>query len=207
MQRKTLAILAALLIAGAALPCAADSLWPQNGASLFADNKAFQVGDIVTVIVQESATASNSAGSSLSKASSTDAQIDTTVMPTGFQSTRMLFEGETDPQVNMSSTRTFDGSGSYSLSGTMSTSITAIVKEVLPNGNMIVEGKRVRQSADETVVVKVSGIVRPADITTDNMVASTALAQANITMESMGPIARSSKRGWMDRCIDIVWPF
>jgi len=187
------------------VPASGKSLWPENGASLFADNKAYRVGDIVTIEVDEDSSISSSAGQELSRATETDASINTFVIPTGRVSTTRFFKNKT-PAIEMDSTRTFTGSGSYTLNDSVQTSISAVVMEVLPNGNLIVEGKRVRQSVDEVLTIHISGIVRPVDITTSNTVPSNSLAQAHITIESSGPVARSNKRGWFNRFIDIIWP-
>ena len=89
----------------------------------------------------------------------------------------------------------------------MSTSLTAVVMDVLPNGNLVIEGSRVLESVDEKVFIRVSGVIRPEDIDAQNTVASTALAQGKIILENRGPIARSSKRGFLNRFIDFIWPF
>ena len=133
-SKQILASVAVLTLA--ALPVCADSIWPKNGGSLFTDNKAYRVGDIVTVVVAESTTLSNSAGSSLSKDSDTEGEIETLDWPKGSSASK-VFTGD-KPKVKFGATRTFDGAGSYSLSGSMRTSLTAVVMEVLPNGNLMV---------------------------------------------------------------------
>ena len=195
-----------LVLFVAALPASAGSIWPTDGASLFADNKAYKVGDILTITVDENAETSNTAGNALSKKSSADGSIDTLVVPMGPMGTTKFFT-QTTPAAKWSSTRTFTGSGSHTVQGTVKTSIAAVVKEVLPNGNLMIEGKRVRQSAGETIIFTISGIARPQDITTSNTIASTSLAQARMILETTGPVARSTRRGWFDRIMDIIWPF
>ena len=202
-SKQILASVAALALA--ALPVCADSIWPKNGGSLFTDNKAYRVGDIVTVVVNEATTLSSSAGSSLSKDSDTEGEIETLDWPKGSNASK-VFTGD-KPKVKFGATRSFDGSGSYSLSGSMSTSLTAVVMDVLPNGNLVIEGSRVLESVDEKVFIRVSGVIRPEDIDAQNTVASTALAQGKIILENRGPIAQSSRRGFLNRFIDFIWPF
>ena len=188
------------------LPAGAISLWPEHGSvSLFTDNKAHRVGDILTVIVEEEAKVSNSAGSSLSKATQTEGEIETLDWPKGSSASK-VFTGDM-PKVAFGSTRTFDGEGTYELEDSMETKISAVVLEVLPNGNLVIEGSRVRQSVDEKIVVRISGIVRPEDVRSDNTVLSSVVAQAKFVLEMTGPIARSSKRGFLNRIIDFLWPF
>jgi len=190
----------------AVLPASAGSIWPTDAGSLFADNKAYKVGDILTITVDENAETSNTAGNTLSKKSSTDASVETLVVPTGRTATTKFFT-QTTPAAKWSSTRTFTGSGAHTVKGTVKTSIAAVVKEVLPNGNLMIEGKRVRQSAGQTITFTISGIARPQDITTSNTIASTSLAQARMILNTTGSVARSTRRGWFDRVMDIIWPF
>ena len=179
----------------------ADSLWPEGGASLVTDNRAQRPGDVLTVVVVEGSKVTNAAATSLSKATVDKANITALNLPNS------VFPQGSTPKVDADSTRTFDGKGTYELSGTMQTRLTVVVMEVLPNGNMVVEGSRVLKSVDDTVLVRVAGIVRPIDIAADNSVPSTALADGKIVFESTGPIARSSRHGWLNRIIDFIWPF
>jgi len=189
------AVLAPLCVASAV---AAGSTWPESGQSMFADHKAYDVGDIVTVIVEEGSELSSTAGSSLSKSSATEGAINTLDVP----------KPSTDlPSVDYEASRSFDGNGTYTLKDSIKTSLSAVVVEILPNGNLMIEGARFRESVDEKVHIRISGIVRPEDITADNTVSSTAVAQGKIVFDSKGPVARSSRRGWLDRLIDYVWPF
>ncbi len=87
--KKFLAVFVVLTLSS--LPAGAISLWPKNGGvSLFTDNKAYRIGDIVTVIVEEQAKISNSAGSSLSKATDTEGEIETLDWPKGSNASKGL---------------------------------------------------------------------------------------------------------------------
>jgi len=184
-----------------AVPAAANSLWPDQAVSLFTDNKAYRVGDVLTVIVIEEAKVQNSSGRSLSKETNTEGEIETVEWP----NTTLLAANK--PKVKWKSKRSFDGEGSYQLAGKMETRLTAVVLDVLPNGNLVIEGSRLQQSVDEKVFVRVSGIVRPADVRSDNSVLSTALAEGKIVFESKGPIDRSNRRGILNHIVDFLWPF
>jgi len=189
----------------AVLPVYAESIWPKGGGSLFADSKAYRVGDVVTVVVSESTSLSSSATTSLSKESETAGQIETLDVPKGSSKSK-VFTGDM-PKAKFGATRTFDGSGSYTMSGSIRTNLTAVVMEVLPNGNLVIEGSRALESVDEKVTIRVSGIVRPQDISAQNTVPSTSLAQGKIVVDNSGPIRRSNKRGFLNRIIDFLWPF
>jgi flagellar L-ring protein precursor FlgH len=196
-----------------ALACAsgvgrADSIWSERSACLISDNKAFRLGDVVTISVQEDDVISHSVADSLSKATSTQGTINTINVPS-FNSGNVtsLLKGSLTPEVQYGSTRTLSGKGTYNLQGTMTTQITAVVMEVLPNGNLVIEGSRMKKSVDEKVMIRISGIVRPEDISNTNIVPSTAVADAKIVYESSGPIANSNRWGWFERFVDHIWPF
>ena len=196
---------AAVLTLLAAVSAKADSVWPKSGGCLFTDNKAYRVGDVITIVVNESAALSSSATSALSKESETQGEIETLDWPKGSNASK-VFTGD-PPKAKFGASRTFDGSGSYSMAGSMQTNLSAIVLEVLPNGNLVVEGSRLLESVDDKVIIRACGIVRPEDISTSNTVPSTALANGKIIFESMGPIARSNRRGFLNRLVDFIWPF
>ena len=194
-----------VILAAISATATADSVWSKTNGSLFSDNKAYRVGDIVTVIVNEGTILSSSAGTSLSKESDTEGELSTVEWPKGAGAAPVL-PGD-PPKVEFGAKRTFDGSGTSSLANSMQTNLTAVVMEVLPNGNLVVDGSRTVQLVNDEVVVKVSGIVRPQDINTNNTVLSSALAQGRIVIENNGPIARSTERGWLNKIVDFIWPF
>jgi flagellar L-ring protein precursor FlgH len=185
-----------------AFNAAADSCWPDGADSLFADNKAYAIGDVVTVIVQEESVISNAVDHSVSKTSDTEGEITTLDLPSV-----QLLPGSPTPKAKFSASRSFDGKGSYQLADSMDTRLTAVVVEVLPNGNLVVEGSRMRQSVNEKVIIRLSGIIRPRDVRSDNTVLSSSVAQAKIVFESDGPNHRSTQRGILDRMVDFIWPF
>lgn len=198
-HRLALIFAAMLLVSAGAL---ADSVWPEENGSLFTDNKAYEIGDVVTVIVIEEAIVSNAIDHSVNKQSDAEAEITTLEFP-GTQ----IFPADERPRVAFDATRSFSGKGSYQMSDSMETRLTAVVVDVLPNGNLVVEGSRLRQSVEEKVTIRLSGIVRPADVTSDNTVLSTSIAQAKIVFDTAGPNHRSTQRGFLDHLVDFIWPF
>ena len=200
-------------IACVALACAsvvarADTVWNERSACLISDNKAFRLGDVVTISVQEDDTVTQSVANSLSKVTSTKGSVDTINFPSFVSgNVTSAFKGAMTPQVQYGSTRTLDGKGSYNLQGSITTQITAVVMEVLPNGNLVIEGSRLKKSVDEKILIRISGIVRPEDISNANVVLSSAVAEAKIVYESDGPIANSNRWGWFERLVDRIWPF
>ena len=205
MNRPTVFLASVVVLACASAAASADSIWPCGGVSLIGDNKAYRAGDIVTVIVEEDSKVSNSAGSSLSKSTDMTGELETLNVPRG-NNVFPVFKGDT-PSVAAKSARSVDGKGTYTLQGSMQTRLTAIVMDVLPNGNLVIEGSRLQQSVNEKVHIRISGIVRPQDIAADNTVLSTSVAEGKIVFETSGPVSRSSQYGFLNRIIDFIWPF
>ncbi|MDH5324957.1 MAG: flagellar basal body L-ring protein FlgH [Gammaproteobacteria bacterium] len=169
---------------------------------LFEDTKAKHVGDILTVILQENTNASKSASTTTSK----DGEVDVGI-PT------FLGRGITKGGVNILDTqldaqRAFAGQGDSSQSNSLSGTISVTISEVLANGNLVVRGEKMLSLNQGKEHIRLSGIVRPGDITPDNTVRSSQLANAKIIYGGEGVIAESNKKGWLQRITDSAWwPF
>lgn len=185
-------------------PAAAGSLWPADDHVFFyADKKALRVGDIITVRIIESAQASNTADTDLSRSSSANAGLSTFFGKKKFLN---LFKVGED-LLTSSSENTHQGSGSTTRSGQLTATMTAVVREVLPNGNLVVQGTREVLVNHEQQFITLTGIVRPLDVDRDNIVLSTQLADANITIGGLGVVADKQRSGWGTWLFDYVWPF
>jgi flagellar L-ring protein precursor FlgH len=101
----------------------------------------------------------------------------------------------------------FSGSGETKRSGSLTTTMAARVMEVLPNGNLAVEGKREIYVNNEKKEILLQGIVRPRDIASDNTIYSTQIADAKIIYTGIGVLAEKQRPGWAARIFDYVWPF
>jgi flagellar L-ring protein precursor FlgH len=194
-------------------PCAAPtppedgSLYSANRPSrLFADLRARDVGDIVTVRISETATASRKASTKTDRASSVEAGIDNFF---GLMENFVAANPElTASTLAKGSAETkFKGSGETSGSSKMVASISMRVAEVLPNGNLLIAGSRRVKINSEDQVIVLSGVVRPADISPDNVVLSSYVADARIEYYGRGVVADKQTPGWLSRVVDWVWPF
>lgn len=172
---------------------------------MYADKKARHVGDLLTVIIEESNEASKDAKSSSSKtaglsgsASMGHPTVDAN--PTAW--TNALI-----PAWKLDTSRSFEGSGSTQSKDKFTSYITVTVREVLPNGNLLIEGKRSMNIQEESVDVILTGIVRPTDITRENTIKSTSIADAGIRYESAGPIVQNQKRGIITSLWNWLNPF
>lgn len=188
----------------------ADSLWKKRittNTNLFTDNRARGVGDIVTVIINESTEITGNEDSSADNQSSHSVQIDSSQFFTQPMSKVTKNIGGYMPNFTADSSHGFSGQGAYESNRSINLELTAVVTEILSNGNLIIEGNRDVNINDEKYNIKVSGIVRPIDISITNVVLSSSIANANIILEGKGFLTRAGKRGWWNRVVEVVWPF
>ncbi len=168
--------------------------------ALFSDVKARRVGDMITILLNERMQASKSA--------STDATKDTTVdtgNPLVFGS--LVTKNAKEILSNKWETeQSFAGSGSSTQSNRLDGSITVTVAEVYPNGNLLVRGEKWLTLNQGEEYVQVTGIVRPADVGTDNSLPSYKLADARITYSGNGTVADSNRPGLLSRLFIKLWP-
>lgn len=167
-------------------------------APLTSGARAAQVGDIITITLVERTQATKSNSASMGR----DGSIGLTPPTTG------LFSKIFSPSdVASSGTQDFKGGGDASQSNALSGEITVTVAKVLPNGSMLVKGQKYLTLNRGDEFIRISGIVRPADLTPDNRVLSTRVADAQITYSGKGEIARGSRQGWLSRFFSLISPF
>ena len=167
---------------------------------LFEDLTASRVGDILTVKLVERTNASKNSATSTAKTSDVAMPSPTLggINPPTAKGVELLnnsLTGET----------TFDGSGSSSQSNSLVGDITVTVTDRLPNGNLIIRGEKWVTLNQGREFIRLSGIVRPRDIGTDNTLASTRIANANITYSSKGVLADANRMGWLSRFFNSVF--
>jgi len=185
-------------------PASQGSLWPADDHVFFyADKKALRTGDIITVRIVESAQASNTADTDLSRSSSANAGLSTF-----FDKKKFLGLFKLDENLLTSTAdNQHKGSGSTTRSGQLTATMTAVVRDVLANGNLVIQGTREVLVNHEQQFITVTGIVRPQDVSRDNVILSTQLADANISIGGLGVVADKQRSGWGTWLFDLVWPF
>lgn len=162
----------------------------------FEDYKARRVGDILTVILQERTNASKSASTSTSKEGSIS------------MGNPSLFGKSYDLGASVSGDRENSGSGDSRQSNQLTGSITVTVAEVLPNGNLVIQGEKWLQLNQGKEYVRLRGMVRAHDIRPDNAVLSTQIADAQISYGGTGALADANSAGWLSRFfMSPLWPF
>lgn len=178
-----------------------SSLWSEDRPQsfLFNDLKASRVGDVVTVRIVENSKGNKNASTKTEKDSSVSASISALL---GLPSNTLA-----NTTVGAESSEKHDGSGSTSRSSQLTAVIAAKVIDVLPNGNLFIDGKREVIVNNETQLLSLNGIIRPEDIGPNNTILSTYIADAKITYTGSGVVADKQRVGWLVRLIDLVWPF
>jgi flagellar L-ring protein precursor FlgH len=178
------------------------SLFMAGNTNWFGQQRAHQVGDSVTILLQESTQSERSQNVSTSRESSNDlftpAQVARLAGTGGFFNSPEFWNG---------SSISSDGSGESGQSASLTGSITATVVEVLANGSMIIQGEKILTMTEGSERIRLRGIIRPDDISPANTVLSYRLANAQISYEGKGDLARAARPGWGTRFFQSVWPF
>jgi len=161
---------------------------PDLGLSLTSDSRAFRVGDIVTIILQETTQASKKAGTSYSKESADNINAP-------------LLLGKTFPKagIGLGASNSFTGDATSTQQNALTGAITVIVQEVLPNGLLRVSGEKTLTLNNGEEFVRLRGFLRAADIDADNQVSSQRIANARIAYSAQGTLADTQQPGWLSR--------
>jgi len=187
-------------------PATAGSLWPENGHGLFADFRAYRVGDLVTVRLDESSKAAGDSSTKLDRESKESMGI-----PNLFGLTTALARAYPDinPEklIEWMGDSSFAGTGSTTRNNKLDGSISVRVKKVLPNGDLFVEGTKIILINDEQVQMYVSGVIRAEDIDSSNAVNSSTIADAQIEFSGHGVLTENQQQGWFTRLFAKIRPF
>ncbi|HAH70637.1 MAG TPA: flagellar basal body L-ring protein FlgH [Succinivibrionaceae bacterium] len=169
-----------------------------NSNGLYTDTKAHRVGDIISVQLEEATSASKKAGTALSS-ESTNNYGGISLAGTN------VHLGKYTPTFNSSNSQDFSGNGNASQSNSLSGQISVSVVRVLTNGNLQVQGEKWLMLNNGNEYVRVTGLVRPEDINSDNTVSSQRIANARIQYGGTGDLANTQKRGWLSQFFNSVF--
>jgi flagellar L-ring protein precursor FlgH len=197
----------ALTLLAAAAPAHAESLWERRDPSrafLFFDANARHKGDQLTVIIEEITGVENSEEREMSKESSASKSMDVDSSATGDYGGPV---GAAAFNFNSDSDRAFEGDASFTSQREVTTRMGATVKDVLPNGNLVIMGEKHIVVAGDERIMKISGVVRPYDITPGNTVSSRNIAQFRITYDGSGQEQSFVRQGIFGRVMNKLWPF
>ncbi len=177
----------------------------QTSNIFFVDQRAKSMGDIVTVKIVEVSQATEQAGTDTSRSSDVAAGIPN-FMGLEYNQAGKLFTSP-DKLLTATTKNNFSGAGTTTRSGSLSATITARIVEVMPNGNLAIEGKREIFINNEKKEILLQGVIRQRDIASDNSILSTQVADAKVIYTGIGTIGEKQRPGWLARAFDLIWPF
>ncbi|MFW6145969.1 MAG: flagellar basal body L-ring protein FlgH [Planctomycetota bacterium] len=171
-----------------------------------AEPRTFREEDLITIIIREAASHATNGSVSTSRESSIDATVDAWVRlhagthgmirPVDFEKGK--------PAVKADGEREFEGEGKASRTDTMTARITGRIIDIRPNGNLVLEAVKEITTEGETYTITVTGVCRTGDITPDNTVLSTQVADLNVVKTATGAVRSATKRGWLHRLADAL---
>jgi flagellar L-ring protein precursor FlgH len=171
--------------------------------TLIGNKTARRPGDLVTVIISETQNLKNEEKTDLTTDSSLSKQL------VNFDIKPNLFS--TAPALESTSSDQFAGEARYERKGNFTARLTAIVTDALPNGNLVLQGRREIRIDGEIKVIEFSGVVRRYDVSSDNSIQSELVADAHVSYSGTGPLSNATRRrglaGWFHDAIMWLWPF
>lgn len=175
----------------------------QGPFGLVANKTAYKMGDLITIEISESQDLKNEESSDLKKETNLKyALTNFDIKPNAFT---VL------PQLAGDSQDSLKGTANYSKKGKFTARVTAVVMDTLPNGNMVVNGRREIRIDKETKLIEFRGIIRRYDIRADNTIPSELVADAKVSYTGNGPLTNSTNRsgvgGWIHDALAWLWPF
>lgn len=205
MHRKTTTILAAATLLGAmASVVQAGSIWAKRDSSmraLYADDVARNIGDVLAIKIIEDSKVDNKAKRDLQKETARSSAF------TGDLNIDHVLPSIPGFTMDAASANELKSKADFKDERSYEDSISVVVIDILPNGNLVVIGTRDRNIAGDVQSIEVSGIVRPSDISYDNTVKSEQVANFRIVTQNGGVSAPYTRPGWLGRIFDIVWPW
>ena len=176
----------------------ADAIWNENSASPYSTQKAYKVGDIINIIILESSSAKNLAGTTANVNDDLSAKFTHTIQ-------RLTPIIGANTQVAGSVSNRYAGDGATTRGSNVTARIAAWVTGVIPNGNLAIKGVHKVEVNDEVQEINLTGIVRPKDISGANTIFSYQVANASLTVKGTGVVGDASSPGWLTRIFN--WLF
>ncbi|MCP3409769.1 flagellar basal body L-ring protein FlgH [Bradyrhizobium sp. CCGB01] len=181
-----------------------NSLWRNGSRAFFKDQRARQIGDLLTVTVNITDKANIANETQRSRTNSENSGITDFIGAQTITQANKILPGRI---LTADSTASSDGKGSVNRTEALQTNVAAVVTQVLPNGNLVVEGKQEIRVNYEIRELIVAGIVRPEDIQSDNTIDSTKIAQARIAYGGRGQIMDVQQPRYGQQVMDVLLPF
>ena len=182
----------------------ANSLWRNGSRAFFKDQRAARIGDLLTVTVNITDKANIANETQRSRTNKEDSGITDFIGSKTITQANKILPGRI---LTADSTASSDGKGSVTRQEALQTNVAAVVTQVLPNGNLVVEGKQEIRVNFEIRELIVAGIVRPEDIQSDNTIDSSKIAQARIAYGGRGQITDVQQPRYGQQVMDVLLPF
>ena len=191
LRLKGLFLTCVLLAACFVAPAGAQSLWDDR-TNWLADARPCRVGDIVTVLINERTDAKDEAKMDLQKSSSSSVSDGTGIL----SFIRSL---------SLTTSNTGKGDGSVERKHHATGTVACLVTEVLPNGNLVIEGTRDVRTSEEVLQFQIIGVIRPQDVNSDNQINSSLIANAELAVKGRGIVSRTQKPGVVTQILQAVF--
>ena len=183
-----------------------QSLWQEGAArSMVADKRATQVGDILSILIQEANTANRQNNTATKKQSTIDASLQAFLYSPA--ASGLLTKKGQLPAMKAAAAQSFEGGGQINNSERITARIGVRVIDVLPNNNLVIEGTRKVSFSGETQDAVLRGVVRSEDVMANNTIYSYNIAEATIKYVSSGTISDNQRKGWFTKVWEKVTPF
>ncbi|MDD5758343.1 MAG: flagellar basal body L-ring protein FlgH [Desulfobulbaceae bacterium] len=183
------------------------SIYSAKSKNIYQDNRARRIGDIVLVKIVETSNGKKSANTKTTRDSSFTGGIASLF---GFEQSLLTNGGTHTPSltsINANLSNSFEGKGDTDRSSSVTATMSAKVVDIAMDGNLMIQGYREIRVNNETQHIILSGIVRPSDITQDNSILSSNIADARIEYNGTGALASKQEPGWLTNALDVIWPF
>jgi flagellar L-ring protein precursor FlgH len=178
-----------------------------GGFELFRDHRVWQVGDIVTVEIAQTASATKNVSQNLGRSDSVQSTVNNLFgLPTSFGHSSKTTQF--NPNINYTSANTLQGSGATAQSDTFQTTVSTMVQRIRPNGDLVIAGNDELKLVGGKEYIRIAGVVRPEDLS-GNIVQSTQMAEAHIEFSGDGETYLAPKMGFLQRLflsVSTVWP-
>jgi flagellar L-ring protein precursor FlgH len=186
------------------------SLFGRGDNPLFSDRKAMNINDVVTVMIDESASSSSSGNRQLNR--SQDSRMGPGVFTyggsaKGGEKLKSNLNAAAGFGFSTNSQSEFSGGGTATRAENFTATVSARIVKVMQNGNYFIEGRREIMIEDEKQIIQISGVIRPYDISQNNTISSAYISEAKISYHTEGDIKRNTKRGWGTRLLETITPF
>ena len=181
-----------------------NSLWRNGSRAFFKDQRAHQVGDILTVKVDMNDTAEFQDQTNVQRSATEDSALTAFLGSNTITSARAPLPGTL---LNTNSNTQSDATGSINRTDQLVTNVAAVVTQMLPNGNMVIEGKQEIRLNSEMRELLVAGVVRPEDIESDNTIILSKIAEARLAYGGKGTLTNIQQPPWAQQAASIILPF